>query len=108
MVDAIVAQLGLALENAQLLEETQRNAFFEQTAGEVAARIRLEVEIESVLQRALGELGRALDVEWGSARLALEELDSDEDVTVTSASRQERRSPVSQAVDVLDASGEHA
>jgi hypothetical protein len=76
MVDAIVAQLGLALENAQLLEETQRNALFEQIAGEVAARVRLEVEIESVLQRALGELGRALGVERGEARLALAELGS--------------------------------
>ncbi len=81
MVDAIVAQLGLALENAQLLEETQRNALFEQIAGEVAARVRLEVEIESVLQRALEELGHALGVERGGARLALAQLRSDSDAS---------------------------
>ncbi len=71
MVDTVVAQLGLALENARLLEETQRNAYFEQTASTVTARIRAEVEIEAVLQRALEELGQALDVDRGRARLVL-------------------------------------
>ncbi len=114
MVDAIVAQLGLALENAQLLEETQRNAFFEQVAGEVAARIRLEVEIESVLQRALAELGKALDAERGGAKLALgaqrsgEGATVDEMTTVVSPESQRHLSSATHAVDVVSVSGESA
>ncbi|MBN1488002.1 MAG: GAF domain-containing protein [Anaerolineae bacterium] len=74
MVDAVVSQLALALDNARLLDETRRSALLEQTAGEITGRIRAEVDIESVLQRALTELGKALDAEEGQARLTLAHL----------------------------------
>lgn len=73
VVEAVVAQLGLALENAQLLEESRQRAVFERTTSEVTANIRKEVEIEAVLERALAELGKALGAERAIARLSITE-----------------------------------
>lgn len=73
LVEAVTAQLGLALENARLLEATQRSAALEQTAGELTSRFRQQVEIEAVLQQALADLAQALDAERAAVRLTLVE-----------------------------------
>ncbi|MDX9953052.1 MAG: GAF domain-containing protein [Anaerolineae bacterium] len=73
LVEAVTGQLGLALENARLLEATRRNATMEQTAGELTSRFRQQVEIEAVLQQALADLAQALDAERAGVRLALAE-----------------------------------
>lgn len=73
LLETLAEQLGQALEGARLYRETQRRAAREQTAGEITARIREAVEIEAVLERALGELGQALAAERGTAYLALGE-----------------------------------
>ncbi len=70
LVEAVTTQAGLALENARLLEETQSRAARERLIGSITSRMRAEVEIQSLLERALGELGRALD-----ARRAVVELE---------------------------------
>ncbi|MBN1259484.1 MAG: GAF domain-containing protein [Anaerolineae bacterium] len=71
VVESVVSQLGLALENARLLESTRRSAALEQTASELTSRIRAQVEIETVLERALADLGQALGAERAAARLML-------------------------------------
>ncbi|MBN1922680.1 MAG: GAF domain-containing protein [Anaerolineae bacterium] len=73
LVEAVTGQLGLALENARLLEATRRSATLEQTAGELTSRFRQQVEIEAVLQQALADLAQALDAERAGVRLALVE-----------------------------------
>jgi len=73
LVEAVTGQLGLALENARLLEATRRSATMEQTAGELTSRFRQQVEIEGVLQQALADLAQALDAERAGVRLALVE-----------------------------------
>jgi GAF domain-containing protein len=78
VVDAVVTQLGLALENARLLEDTRRRALFEQTAGEASAHIRSQVEIESVLEEALKELSQLLGADRASARVSLAEQGQEE------------------------------
>ncbi len=78
VVDAVVTQLGLALENARLLEDTRRRALFEQTAGEATAHIRSQVEIESVLEEALKELSQLLGADRASARVSLAEQGQEE------------------------------
>ncbi len=70
-VEQVANRLGLALETARLVEDTRRRALLEQTAGEVAARIRQKVEIETVLEQALTELTQALGAERAAARLML-------------------------------------
>jgi GAF domain-containing protein len=60
MVQAISDRLALALENAHLLETTQRRAATERTIGEIASRISGSVNLRNVLRTTVQELGRAL------------------------------------------------
>lgn len=71
VLEQLVAQLSQAVERARLYQETQNAAALEQRIGEVTSRIRAEVEIEDVLERALAELGQALSADRGVAFLSL-------------------------------------
>ncbi len=71
LVESLVEQLALAAENQRLLDDISRRATLEQTIGQVTARIRAEAAIESVLERALAELGTALDAKRGAAVLQI-------------------------------------
>jgi GAF domain-containing protein len=62
VASAIVAQFSLALENARLLEETQRRAERERMISEITARIRSSNDPEEILQTAATELRDALRV----------------------------------------------
>ncbi len=77
LVTTVTDQLAQTLENLRLLDETTRRAAREQTAGEITGRIREAVEIETVLERALGELGRVFAAERGTAYLALSEQEEE-------------------------------
>jgi GAF domain-containing protein len=73
LVEAVMSQLGLALENVGLLEETRQRALFEEMAGQIAAHVRSEVEVDAMLQRALVELGQVLGAERSVVSLKLGE-----------------------------------
>ncbi len=60
MTEAVAERLALAAENARLLEESQRRAAREHLVGEIAARIRETLDMDSVLQSAAQEIGKAL------------------------------------------------
>ena len=73
LLGAIVDQLGVALESAQLFEGTQRRAARERLIGEVTARVRESLDVDAVLKTAIREMGDALDlaeveVRMGSSR----------------------------------------
>ena len=53
-------RLALALDNARLLQESQRRAAKEAKIGEVTAKIGASINMRNVLQTAVEELGRAL------------------------------------------------
>ncbi len=55
-------QIAAALENARLLEETQRRAAFEQIRSEIASRMRETLDIETVLRTAARELRQTLEL----------------------------------------------
>ena len=59
-VQAISDRLALALDNARLLQESQRRAAKEQKIGDVTAKIGASINMRSVLQTAVEQLGRAL------------------------------------------------
>lgn len=61
-INAIVAQFSLALENARLLEETQRRAERERRIGEITSKIRSSNDPQVILQTAATELRTALRV----------------------------------------------
>ncbi|MFQ5615533.1 MAG: GAF domain-containing protein [Anaerolineales bacterium] len=62
LVEAVGQQLGLALENARLLENTQRRAAREQLTSAVTTRIRETLDIETILKTASEEFRQAFDV----------------------------------------------
>ncbi len=61
-LETLVDQLGMALENARLLEETQQRVEREQILGQLSARFTRSLEVETVLQSAVQELGQILHV----------------------------------------------
>jgi GAF domain-containing protein/HAMP domain-containing protein len=60
IVAAIIERAALAMDNARLLEESQRLASKEAKIGEVTSKISSSINMRSVLQTAVEELGRAL------------------------------------------------
>ncbi len=65
----IISQASLALENARLLEETQRRASEEQLVREVATNIHATLDMDTVLRTAAQEIYRALDLEMAEVLL---------------------------------------
>jgi GAF domain-containing protein len=62
LMTALVEQLGLALESARLYQDTQRRAAHERLVGEVAARMRETLDVDTVLQTAIRSMGETLDI----------------------------------------------
>jgi GAF domain-containing protein/HAMP domain-containing protein len=60
LVGAISERLSLALENARLIQESQRQVIKEQTISEVTSKIGASINLNNVLQTAVEELGRAM------------------------------------------------
>lgn len=60
LAEAISDRLALALDNARLLQDSQRRAAKEQKIGDVAAKIGASINMRTMLQTAVEELGRAL------------------------------------------------
>ena len=60
LAQAVSDRLALALDNARLLQESQRRASKEAKIGEVTAKIGASINMRNVLQTAVEELGRAL------------------------------------------------
>jgi GAF domain-containing protein/HAMP domain-containing protein len=60
LLEEVSTQIGLALENARLLEESRQRAAREQLLGEVTARMRETLDLDTVLKTAIREIGDAL------------------------------------------------
>jgi GAF domain-containing protein/HAMP domain-containing protein len=62
VVEATANQAGLTVENARLLEESQRRAQREQLAAQVTGRLRASLDMETVLQTAVREISQRLGI----------------------------------------------
>jgi GAF domain-containing protein len=62
LVQEVANRLALTLENVRLLEESQRRAARERMTREVTARMRETLDIDTVLQTAIREIGEALGI----------------------------------------------
>ena len=60
MIQATVERAALALENARLLEDSQRRATRERAIGEISSRISEKSEIDAILRSTAEELGKKL------------------------------------------------
>lgn len=73
LVEAAVAQAALALDNARLLEESQRRTVQERTAAEISGRIWAAPDTDSILRITLQELSSALNASEGVIHLEISE-----------------------------------
>jgi len=71
LVEELTTQIGLALENARLLEETQQRAEREQIIADITAQVRSSMDPETILQTAVRELGAALGPDRAFVRLGI-------------------------------------
>ncbi len=72
LVEAIAEQLGLALENTRLVEQTQARARRETLVRRITERIRDAADVDAMLQVAVQELGRALGAPRVYVRLGVD------------------------------------
>jgi GAF domain-containing protein len=68
-LDAITTQTALALENARLVQETQRKVVQEQKLNDISTRFSRSYDIENILKTAVEELGRLPKVSEVSVEL---------------------------------------
>ncbi len=59
----LAAQVAVALQNAQLYQQTKRRARRERLIFDISQKIRTTVSVQDALQTAVRELGRALEVD---------------------------------------------
>jgi predicted Zn-dependent protease len=64
--------LAQTVESLRLLDETQRRAARERLTGEVTARMRETLDVDTVLQTAVREIGHALGLAALDVRLGTE------------------------------------
>jgi GAF domain-containing protein len=76
LLEEVSTQIGLALENARLLEETRQRASREQLLGEVTARMRETLDLDTVLKTAIREIGDALGLAKVEVRMKEETAQS--------------------------------
>ncbi len=69
LLETLAEQLGIALESARLYQEARRREARERLIGEIAARMRETLDVETVLKTALRELGARLDLARVEVRL---------------------------------------
>lgn len=70
LLEAFVRQLEMALDSARLYQDTQRRAAEDRLIGEVTARIRETLDIDTVLQTAIREMGVALGLPRVEVRMS--------------------------------------
>jgi GAF domain-containing protein len=73
LIEAVSEQMSLAIENARLFEESQRNAWRDQIISESTAKVWSSAEIEEVMQTAVAQLGEKLRASEVVIRLGTEE-----------------------------------
>ena len=73
LIQSLTEQLAMALDSARLYQDTQRRAAREQLTRQITDNIRAAASVEDAMQRAVGELARALGATEMVARIGTEQ-----------------------------------
>jgi GAF domain-containing protein len=76
-IQAVADQVALALDNARLIEQTERRAEREQFIAEVSRKMLAASNMQSILQIAGDELGQALRVSHLGLSIGVEAMESE-------------------------------
>jgi len=71
ILESVGTELGMAIENARLFEETQKTAQRDRISANLASKIWASTDVENILQTAVRELGSALNISYGTIKLKL-------------------------------------
>jgi GAF domain-containing protein len=71
-VESVATQAAIALENARLMEESREQAGLERTVAEITTRVWAANNIDGILQTAIKEIGRALNVSEATIELKVD------------------------------------
>lgn len=63
LIESVMDQLGQTLETLRLVEETQRQAQRQQVLGDLSVRFGRSFDVDALLQQAVMDLGRLLDLD---------------------------------------------
>jgi GAF domain-containing protein len=69
LVEAVAEQLGVALENARLYQDTQRRAARDRIVGEITDRLRSSLDPDTILKTTVEELGGLLGAEMATIEI---------------------------------------
>lgn len=72
-VDAVATQAAIALENARLVEQSQKTATYERIVSEITGKVWSASSIDAILRTAVRELGKALNANEAHIELGIEE-----------------------------------
>lgn len=72
-VEALATQVAISLENARLIEESQQSALRERLSASIIQKLWASNSVDSILQTAVRELGRALEASEATIELNVEE-----------------------------------
>jgi GAF domain-containing protein len=70
MLEAVAERVAVALDSTRLAEQAQRTAWREQIVNQISAKLQRSQDLQAILHTALIELGRAMGMSRGFARLA--------------------------------------
>jgi PAS domain S-box-containing protein len=69
ILTGIAGHIAQAVENARLIEQTQRTASRERAINEINARVRQTIDLDAILRTAVNELGQSLKAARVTARI---------------------------------------
>jgi GAF domain-containing protein len=69
LIQAVAGEVAVAIENARLIEQTERRAQRETRLNQIAQQLRQSTDIGSILQTAAEQLSLALDTSHAQAQL---------------------------------------
>jgi len=75
ILTGIAGHIAQAVENARLIEQTQRTASRERAINEINARVRQTIDLDAILRTAVNELGQSLQAARVTARINVGDSD---------------------------------